>query len=77
MKAAGWSLSLSCARTQKYREKRKGLRQREERKDCHIDLVLLPAVEEGGWVGSAGWMVTQRKQARHVRRENTALPLSW
>lgn len=68
----------SWARTQKYREKRRGVgdkgRKRErERKDCHIDLVILPAMVGG----DMGRRVTQRKQALHVRRENTGLPLSW
>ncbi len=46
---------------------------RDERKGCHIDLVLLPATVGGG----TGRRVTQRKQAVRVRRENIELPLSW
>lgn len=29
------------------------------------------------WEGDAGWRVTRRKEARHVRRANAGLPLSW
>lgn len=49
------------------------MEEKKGQKDCHIDLVLLPAMMGG----DVRRRVSQRKQALHVRRENMLLLLRW
>lgn len=56
-------------------ERKEKERERRERETKTVILTLCYCQALVG--GEAGRRVTQRKQALHVRRKNTGLPLSW
>lgn len=70
MKAEGWSLSLSLARTQKYRAKRggRGIKGEEGRREKTVILTLSCCQPWREGMRGGGLL--------HVRTENTWLPLS-